>query len=270
MGVKIGCGGSSTPDFLVDDLNQDAEKAAKAAREKELSGIEYHIRHLLVFIDASLASLTPFIETKNELVQDRSFYGYCNSRMSSFYFTLSLMDIETPVAQPIFSSLIARGILYSFLVHFRSQDKEIKFYLRSMGLSKSPGSGWENFKELYLKNDSIFYLSILEALDCIKKQVNRFLENKILSIQQKLGLPAGFQHLAGINAEWITTLIIDLECVRSLGLKYGEAFNQHQLLVSQACRDLQDTKGFVKSKKLAQIRENLERKSQKIAASVNT
>lgn len=278
MGVKDSAG---APDCLVDDLNEDSEKAVKSAREKELAAINDYLLHLFLLTEVSLGLAAPFF--KCDEISGQSFSETAvaiNSPGISLDLTLNLKgDHSGPnIYDPAFSTIGNKGWSYQFSIIFRSLNKEvnkeIKFSLNKEELESiqslvSPASGWMLFRELYFENNGEFCSSMFIAIQGLMNAVGRFFEKKVLAIQTKEGLNAGFERIFEINVDTMVNLMIKFKKVWAFYQNYQQAFLAYGPLVFETCQALRDTKGFVKSKKLAEIREKLERRSKEISASIN-
>lgn len=257
---------------FVDALN-DAEKEA---REKELETLNNQLLRLFLLTEVSLGLAAPFLKSNEIGGQSFSQTALLTNRLGiSWDFTLNLHCGEGSMPYAFSDTFVVKGWSYSFSIVFRSLIKEIKFNLSKENLgstqsSVSPMPEWKLFRELYFENNWGFYYSMLSAVYCLSREVRNFLRIKISTIQAREGLLEGWPTLFGTNVDSIVNLIMHDKEGNALFQKHHGASQAYELLISETCQALRDTKGFVKSKKLAEIRENLERKSKEIVASVNS
>lgn len=247
------------------------DEARKEAREKELAALNNGLLRLFLLTEVSLGLAAPFL--KSDEIGGQSFSKNMiatNIPGISWEFTLSLSRDEGNMPYAAFNTFtIVRKWSYSFWVIFRSQTKEIKFNLKKEDLKRFQAPAWTNFKELYLENDGVvFRNSIHMTIFDFSNKVREFFTKKVCSIQMREGLGVGCERLFELNTDNAVNLIMGHEEALDRSQKYEDAFQAYGPLVFETCQALRDTKGFVKSKKLAEIRENLERKSKEIMASV--
>lgn len=257
--------------YLVKDLNQDSEKTEKELREKELAAITDVLSHLFILTEISLSLAAPFTATKE--IEGQIFSESATAAFTpKIYWDFRLIFRKNEsVDNPILTSLAGREWSYRFEIIFNNSPiQTVKFSLHRKG-SGNYTSEWAIFKDLYLKTQGEFYLPILEAIHSIRGKMEKFFQSKVPIIKEDIGgLLYGWQHLFGLNAAEISRLVIETRSNKESLAKCNSTLADHRRLISETCQALRDTKGFVKSKKLAEIRENLEKKSHEIMISVST